>query len=79
MNIQKNKKMDRAKVDGFNMGLLARCCVLNDYFDFEDDELKEYIEGCKKVVESIASRQDSAKYIIGELKKMTGIELTFSE
>lgn len=78
MNIQKNKKISQAKMDGFTMGVLAGAAVLNDAFDFQDDELRFFMEGSKEVVASISRHQDSAKYIIKELERMTGIELTFS-
>ena len=75
----KSRKIDQAKLDGFNMGLLAGCAVLNDAFDFTDEELHFFLEQCNEVVNSISSGNDSASHIIRELEKMTGIEFTFGK
>ena len=73
------RKVRKAQLNGYRMGLLSGLVVLNDYFDFTDDELSEYIEGCKKVVASISDGSESAEHINSELEKMTGVSVLFGE
>lgn len=75
---EKSRKITRAQLDGFTMGLLAGAAVLNDVYDFDDDAIVAYFEDCKLLIESIAKKMDSPKYIIKELEKMTNVKLTFS-
>ena len=74
----KSRKIDEARKDGFNMAMLCAAAVLNDVFDFEDEKITFFMEQCKVILESIATGQDSPRYIIRELEKMTGVELSFS-
>ena len=46
----KNRKIDQARRDGFNMGILCGCAVLNDRFDFLDEELRDWMDQCSWVV-----------------------------
>ena len=77
MNIASVKKVRRAQLDGFTMGLLAGCVVLNDVHDFSDDELKDYINDCETLVGSISKGETDARYCVRELENMTGIKLKF--
>ena len=57
------------------MGVLSGLVVLNDYFDFTDEEMSEFVDGCMKVTESIHDGESDAGKISKKLEEMTGVSL----
>lgn len=75
----RSKQIDRERVNGFNMGILCGCACLNDMFDFTDEELAAWLDGCNQILASFAQRHDDPKYVIRELEKYTDVKISFGK
>lgn len=86
---QRNNWRPRAKVmpttannlmnKGWQVGLLCSAAVLNDKFDFTDEQIAEFMKACDVLMYSMVRGMDDWKAVERELEKMTGIRLTLHE
>ena len=64
---------------GWQVGLLCSAAVLNDKFDFTDEQIAEFMKSCDVLMYSMVRGVDDWKAVERELEKMTGIRLTLHD
>lgn len=73
----KQQTIDKARADGFKMAILAGAIVLNDIYDFPDEDIECWMNRVNELIGSISVGADSAKYLIRALEEMTNITVDF--
>ena len=68
-------KARKATNDGYRIGLMVASAVLNDKYDFTDDELRDFIIYCDQLMYSMTNDMDSWRDIERALMQITGLQL----
>ena len=63
---------------GWQLGLLSAAAVLNDVFDFSNEDMARFMKDCDVLMESMNRQIDDYDKIAKQLEYLTGIRLTLN-